>query len=303
MIILFIIAVIAAIAAVGFAIFGSSPGVKILGGAGGAIVAVVLFLISSSYTQERGEAMVIKNFDGTIAREDITPGFELKAPWQEAISFDILNQPATYKGDGTSTAEAPVNGGDIEVRDKQGVVASIDSSTTYNIRPNQVSEIFTSYKDQKVFYSQVVEKEIFAATNEVANTYTTADLRTRLADFSKDVFENTKKRLESVGVDVSRVTISKVVYGAEIDQKFADVTNANTKVVQEEANTKVIQEQAKQKILQAEAEAEANRKLAASLTPEILQQRQLDTLRQLGEKGNTFVVPNGSNPLIQVEKK
>ncbi len=52
--------------------------------------------------------------------------------------------------------------------------------------------------------------------------------------------------------------------------------------------------------MQAQAEADANAILAASLTPAILQQRYLDTLKELAQAGNLVVVPEGFSGLVNV---
>jgi len=300
---LFIIGLLVAVVGIGVALFASEGFVKVIGGLAAILVGGGLLFFSSMYTQELGEAKVIKNFDGTIAREDITPGLDFKAPWQDAIDFDILSQQAIYKGDGKSTDTEKVNGGDINAADKNGVATWVDIAVRYSIEPGSVSEIYTQYRNQETFYSRVIDKDIAAVVGETTNKYTTAENRVGRAQFQQTVTDALKARWENKGIKVDSVAVTAINISDEDAKKFSDAQNANTQVIKEEANTRVIQEQAKQRIVAAEGEAEANRKLAQSLTPEILQQRQLDTLKELGAKGNTFVVPNGSNPLIQVEKK
>ena len=45
-------------------------------------------------------------------------------------------------------------------------------------------------------------------------------------------------------------------------------------------------------------EADANKVLTESLTPEVLQQRYIDTLAEIGKSGNLVVVPEGSQPIV-----
>lgn len=51
-------------------------------------------------------------------------------------------------------------------------------------------------------------------------------------------------------------------------------------------------------IAEAEGQAEANRFLTESLSPEILTQRYIDALNE----GTVFVVPEGSTPLVTTTK-
>lgn len=99
----FIIGIIVLLIAI-FASFIADDFKWVIRGAG-VVVGGVLIFLGSFYTQEVGEAIVVKNADGTIAREDTTPGLELKAPWQDTVSFDIKGQQALFKADGRGTSE------------------------------------------------------------------------------------------------------------------------------------------------------------------------------------------------------
>ena len=57
-----------------------------------ALIAAVSLLSSVIYTQDPGEAIVIRSASGNIARIDTNPGFGLKAPWSTKVDFDVRNQ-------------------------------------------------------------------------------------------------------------------------------------------------------------------------------------------------------------------
>ena len=52
-------------------------------------------------------------------------------------------------------------------------------------------------------------------------------------------------------------------------------------------------------VAEATGQAEANRLLAQSLTPEIIESRRVEALR---EAGAVYVVPEGSTPLVSVQE-
>ena len=68
------------------------------------------------------------------------------------------------------------------------------------------------------------------------------------------------------------------------------------------AELEATQVSAQQKVVQAQAEADANAILNGSLTDNILQQRYLDTLKELAAAGNLVVVPDGFSGLVNVQK-
>src|SRR5215217_7190085 len=55
-------------------------------------LAVLLLLLTMVYAQDPGEAKVLKNWSGAVEGQDTTEGFAFKAPWVDAIDYDIRNQ-------------------------------------------------------------------------------------------------------------------------------------------------------------------------------------------------------------------
>ncbi|MEO8094865.1 MAG: hypothetical protein ABI632_08030, partial [Pseudolysinimonas sp.] len=87
-----------------------------------------------------------------------------------------------------------------------------------------------------------------------------------------------------------------------VTSAYAAAQEAQINVQTEEAKLEAAKVSAQQKVVQAQAEADANKILAASLTDAILQQRYLDTLKELAAAGNLVVVPEGFNGLVNVSK-
>lgn len=85
-------------------------------GAGLALFAALALFASTFYTQDVGEAKVLKDWTGNIVGEDITPGADFKAPWVDVVDFDIRNQIAAYVGDGlTDYNGSTPNGPQIKI--------------------------------------------------------------------------------------------------------------------------------------------------------------------------------------------
>lgn len=300
---LFILGIVILVIGAGAAIFAPSLPAKIGAGLLALVLGGGMLIFSSFYTQEVGEAKVIKNWDGTIAREDTTAGPDWKFPNQEAIDFDITGQQAIYKLNGQGGEHEKVNGPEITAQDKDGVTSNIDVAVRYSIKPDSVSEIFTVYKSQENFVTRLIDQDIRSVVRNVPSNYTTVDVLAKRTELEAKIVEDLKVRWEKQGVIVDSVALQGIRYPQVVQDRFTDAQNAKTQVVQEQAKLESTKISAQQRIVEAEAQAEANRKLAASLTPEVLQSQQLSTLEKLGAAGNVFVVPNGSNPLIQVDKK
>lgn len=264
----------------------------------GIIVGVVMIFFSSIYTQEVGEAMVIKNADGTIAREDITPGMEMKAPWQDTVSFDIKGQQALFKGNGQGTSDGEkVDRPEITVSTSDKVPSNVDIAVRYSIAPDKVSEIYTIYKTEEALFQRLISQDISSVVKDSAQSFTVDTLIADRTAYSKAITDNLKTRWEKQGIIVDTVALQTVRPPQSILDRINASQVAQQGLVQAQANTKVKEEEARQRVIEAQGVADANRVTNESLTDKILQNKYIDALAN--SKG-LVVVPNGSTPMVTV---
>jgi len=264
----------------------------------GVIVGVVMIFFSSIYTQDVGEALVVKNADGTIAREDTTPGLDLKAPWQDTISFDIKGQQANYKGNGTATQQGEeVDGPEITVNTSDKVPSNLDIAIRYSIQPDKVSDIYTAYKTEETLKQRLIAKDITSAVKDAAGSFTVDTLMADRTGYSKKITEILKAKWDKEGLIVDTVALQTVRPPQSILDRINASQAAQQQLIQTQADTKVKEEQAKQRVIEAKGVADANRVTNESLTDKILQNKYIDALAN--SKG-LVVVPNGSTPMVTV---
>lgn len=262
----------------------------------GSVVAVGLLFFSAIYTQDVGEALVVKNADGTIAREDTTAGMDLKLPWQDTISFDIKGQQALYKGDGKPTSPTEqVDGQQITVAGTDKVPVDVDIAIRYSIQPDKVSEIYTTYKTEEALFERLISQDIKSIVKDSAAKFNVDTLISDRAAYSKTIEDNLKTRWASQGIIVDTVALQTVRPPQSILDRINASQAAQQQLVQAQANTKVKEEEAKQKSVEAKGTADANRIKNESLTDKILRDKYLDVL---GNAKSLTLVPE--NSVIQV---
>ncbi|WP_178996865.1 SPFH domain-containing protein [Paenarthrobacter nitroguajacolicus] len=273
--------------------------------AGLGLLALVFLAATMVYAQDPGEAKVLKNWSGSVEGQDTTEGFALKAPWVDAIDYDIRNQQAAYIGNGQDdfNGKKP-NGPQITIQDKDGVSANFDVAVRYSIRPDKVSDVYREFGVQENFRARLIDQDIRSVVRNAPAKYSTLDVLTRRGDVEKAITAALAERWEAQGVQVESVALQEIRYPDDVRQKYADAQNARTEIVKAQAELEAAQISAQQKVVQAQAEADANSKLAASLTDPILRQRYLDTLKELAKAGNLVVVPADSgNQIINLPAK
>ena len=264
----------------------------------GIIIGIVMIFFSSMYTQEVGEALVVKNADGTIAREDITPGLEFKAPWQDTVSFDIKGQQALFKGNGQGTSDGEVvDRPEITVSTSDKVPSNVDIAVRYSIAPDKVSEIYTTYKTEEALFQRLISQDISSVVKDSAQTFTVDTLIADRTAYSKAITDNLKARWEKQGIIVDTVALQTVRPPQSILDRINASQVAQQALVQSQADTKVKEEQARQRVIEAQGIADANRVTNESLTDKILQNKYIDALANA--KG-LVVVPDGSTPMVNI---
>jgi regulator of protease activity HflC (stomatin/prohibitin superfamily) len=272
---------------------------------GGVLVGLLgfLFLVFSTYyTVEPGEAKVMKDWTGVIQGEPVsTPGAHWKEPWVDAIDFDVRNQLAAFMNDGKgSYNDAPLNGPQITFTDKDGVTGNMDLVVLYSVKPTSVVSLVEDYTTQDDFRIKVIEQDIRSVPRDIPGKYTTIQMMTDRVEVSQKIREALEAEWKDKGVVIEDVSMQEVRYSDAVKQRFEDAQNAQTEVVKataEAEKAKIAADSAAAvAITEATGQAEANRLLTQSLTPEVLQQRYLDVLAG----ANLIVVPQGFTALGQI---
>jgi regulator of protease activity HflC (stomatin/prohibitin superfamily) len=264
----------------------------------GVVVGVGMIFLSTVYTQDVGEALVIKNADGTVDHVDMDAGFGMKAPWQDTISWDITGQQIVYKGNGQATqSNEVVDGPEITVSGSDKLSSNVDAAVRYSLDARKIEEIYTAYKTQENFENRVISKDSQTVIRDSANKFATEDLPVRRAEYSKAIEDNLRARWEPLGIKVDSIALQNIRIPQSVQDKFTKTQEANAQIIAEQAQTKVIQEQAKQKVIEAKGVADANNTLNGSLTDKILQDKYIQAL---ANSKSLVVVPNGSTPMVGI---
>lgn len=269
-----------------------------LGGALGLLLALMFLIFSSFYTQEAGEAKVLRDWTGNIVGSETTSGGHWKEPWVDTVDWNIRNQQVMFAGDGSTTHEGQeVAGAQITFTDKDGVTGNLDISVIYSISASKVEDLTFDYSDQDDFRLKVVENDVKSLPRDILATYTTIRAYNDRSEVRAKIEEALTESWEDLGVTVERVQLQGLRYPADIEQRFIDTQNAQTELIKAETDAKTAKTkadgEAQAAISKATGEAEANRILDASLSDKVLQQRWIEAVGKSG----TIIVPENFTSL------
>lgn len=270
-------------------------------------LAILFFILSSFFTQDVGEASVLRDWTGNIIGTETTPGAHNKAPWVDVVTFDIRNQRVVYVGGAGSDSDGDNSGGQtdgpqITVQDGQGVTANIDVTIRYSIEPSAVTDIYKQYLNADNLRAKLIFNDIRSVVRSVPGRFDTLELLTNRNAVQAAILTALEEKWKDDGIIVEDVALQEIRYGKTVTAAFASAQEAQIQVQTEQAKLEATKVSAQQKVVQAQAEADANQILAASLTDRVLQQRYLDTLAKLAKEGNLVVVPEGFGGIVNVSK-
>ena len=269
-----------------------------------ALLGILLIGASCIYAQDVGQTILLRNFGGSLGSVSTDAGFHIKAPWQDTIAYDVRNNVLSFMGDQEKDQfeGGSANGSAVTVNDSGGASATIDIQVNYSLDPNAAKELYSNYGSQENFVKSVCAVDIRAVPRQVSGQFDTISILTARSEFANAVQEALAAKWENYGLVVESVSIQNVVYPQNIIDKYSEAQAAE--IAKETAlnNQEVAKVNAETKVIEAQGEADANAVLSESLTEEVLQQRYIDTLKEIGANGNLVVVPENSTPVVQTNK-
>ena len=264
------------------------------------LIGIALIVPVCIYTQDIGEAVVLKNFGGSLAGYTTEAGFHVKAPWQDATSWDIRNRLINFYRDSEySYDNGSYNGATVTINDSSGTKADCDVQVIYSINPDAVQQLYADYGNQEAYVSSYVSNDVRQTVRDCAGQFTTIQLLTNKEEFANAITEALGNNWADSGVVVESVQVQDIRYADSITEAYANAQSAQVEQQRAQNEQDTARIEAETKAIEAEGIANSNRILAESLTPEVLQQNYYDTLKQIGDKGNLVVVPEGSQPIVQ----
>lgn len=271
----------------------------------GVVFAFVSLLLGTWVSNDVGKAtLFVDSINRSIVGQPITNpvgGPFMKSPFVDTIEFDMRQQELLYAGAPNAKPEwvgdRNLDGAEVTVQ-VGGATANIDVTVNYQLLPSQIVAIYSQYGSQQAFEIQVVKDQALSTIRQVPSLYTTNDFRgAKKGEAEARMTTDIQNRLKDYVSGVA-VSIQEVRYPANVEEQLQQVEQAK----QEAEKAKAAQEKqrienatAKEKaetdnaikIANAEAEAEANSRLDKSLTPEVLEARRIEALKE----AQTIYVP------------
>lgn len=283
----------------------------LLGGIGLAVVIIagLICVAKCSVRVPAGYIAVEYKMNGGISKNVLTQGGHLISPTVKTslYSVGIEQSYLTSEDKGDSPKDES-----FKTPTADGKSLQVDLEFSYKFDQNRVTDVFTQFKGQsgESVKNTFIKPKMKAWTQEVTAKYPVTDVfGDKRQELNEALDEYLKQKFEPYGIiidtvnftsistdDETQAAIQKKVNAqqelelANIEAKTAKVQADKDKEValiaaeQEKEKASIQAEQAKIDAegkaeaikIKAEAEAEANRKIAESLTPELIEKQKID---------------------------
>ncbi len=231
--------------------------------------------------------------NGGVDGEILTQGWSLVSPTKHVTTYSIgIEQSYLTAGDkGDSKKDES-----FSIPTSDGKTVRVDLEFSYRFDENRVAETFTMFKGKsgEAIKDSFIKPKVIAWTQEVSANYPVTDIfgdkrtdiNAELDTYLRDKFDQYGIIIDTVNfTDISvddetasaiqkNVTAQQELELANIEAQTAKIqANKEKEVAQIQAEKSIINAEANAEVMRiaAEAEAEANREIAASLTPELIE--------------------------------
>lgn len=269
---------------------------------------IIVLAISTTYKIGPGFAGVVYNVDGGIEGETLGQGWHIVLPWKSVTEYPVSTETVYYQDEKTSNKDEDINAS-VDANTKDGKKLNLNITYAYSMDQAKLPELFTKFRGQhyKDLEKGIMKNLMMNSIAEVTSQYNLLDVTgDKLPEVNAKIYEKFKNVLENDGIILETFTLvpNPDEQTKEAIQKVLDSQNAlvQSKVEKEraeiEAETARVTAKGKADaaLIEAEAQAKANQLLLQSLTPEVIQNKQIE---KWDGKLPTYMVGNdGSTSLL-----
>jgi len=297
-------------------------------------IIVALFLFKPFVIIESGE-VGIKSTTGKYEEEPLRPGFHLYIPgFQKVVTVDTKVRLMNYKSiEEMSGFDSGIRiNPAISILDARGLPVSIELTVQYRLTaegaPTTIANWGFSWEDK------IINPVVRDIVRNVVGNYTAEELPTKRNEIAVKIEDGVRTNIDALNgkpVALLSVQLREIVLPTKIKEQIERVQIANqeservkyevlrTKQEAEkraakaigdaEANRIEAQGRADAVTIEAKAQALANKSIADSLTPKLLQMQQIAVQGKFNEAlsvnkdAKIFLTPGGSTPNIWVDTK
>ena len=213
-------------------------------------------------------------------------GIHLIAPWNTLFVYEVRQQEVFEK---------------MNVLSSNGLDIKLEASAWF--QPDYPNLGKLHQEKSEAYKQRILLPAIRSAARSVVGRYTPQQLYSTKRDaIQEEIYEETKKIVADQYIQLNEVLVRDVMLPPSINDAIERKLKQEQASEEYDFKLQVAEKEAEKQRIEAQGKADANRILAASLTPNILRDKGIEATLKLAESQNSKVVVVGSGkdglPLI-----
>lgn len=277
-----------------------------IGAAALAFIMIVGLILCFFCTEKipAGYVGVVYNMSGGIEGETLSQGFKIVAPTKKVTLYSVGLEQSYLSSEKIGDSKDDES---FKIPTSDGKTVTVNLEFSYMFDPERVSETFTRFKGMSgaEIKDTFIKPKVKAWTQEVSANYPVTDIfGDKRTQINEDLDVHLKAKFDEYGIIIDTVNFTDISVDPETQAAIQKKVNAQQELelanieaqtakiqankdrevarVQAEKDKEVATIKAEQKIIAAEADAEAlkikseaeaaaNKEIAASLTPSLIE--------------------------------
>lgn len=220
---------------------------------------------------------------GTDLDQTYGEGLNIHPPWVKIIKYDVRVQ---------EQLEA------ITALSSEGLSITMDASIRWRPDNNTLATLHTTYGP--TYYQKLVQSELRSAAREIVGQYTPEELyASRRTELQQQLVDRVKRGVESQFVKIEAILIRNIGLPEQIQQAIQEKLTEEQAVERYFFTLQKDSLEAQRKQIEATGQAEYQRIITESLSPEFLRFKGIEATQQLANSPNskTVIVGGGQGGL------
>lgn len=262
----------------------------------GVVAAGGYVALSGTYVGQ-GEVGVVYTAKSGVKEKTLAPGFHFVGPFAKVKDFPISQQQLVLSNNAADFNEKKLEKDTHVDAPADGGMVKMNMTINYNFIPDRVTGLYEKFNgmDGDQIVESKVKNSILAYIKEVTPKFSVMDIySTKRAEIGQEITKYLNEKLqEEYGMNISSALIIDVQLDEELQKKVQAKEQAKQDAEKAELDKQTALAQAETDKVKAEAEAavaiekargqaEANRLLSESITPELIQMKEAEARLQHG---------------------
>lgn len=269
-----------------------------------ALIIVAICLIMSIEIIPAGYVGVVYNMSGGIEGDTLGQGWHLVSPTKKVSTYSIGIEQSylTAEDKGDSPNDESFN-----IPTSDGKTVKVNLEFSYYFDEEVIADTFVRFKGKsgEEVKNTFIKPKVVAWTQEVSAQYPVADIfGDKRTEINAELDIYLREKFAPYGIIIDTVNFTDISVDAETaaaiqkkvnaqqDLEIAQI-EAETAKVEAEKDKEVAQIAADTALITAQAEADANRVIAASITPELIEMKEAEARMEHG-----WITVQGANTVV-----